>query len=47
MINNVAALERSDNVAARDHAFAVRKRGYPHRVVIVQETELRRTWQPT
>jgi len=25
---NVAALERSDNVADRDHAFAVLKRGY-------------------
>ena len=25
---NVAALERSDNVADRDHAFAMLKRGY-------------------
>jgi hypothetical protein len=37
---NVAALERSDNVAD-SHAFAVLKRGYPCRVVIVQETEMR------
>ena len=28
---NVAALEWSDNVADRDHAFAVLKRGYPAR----------------
>jgi hypothetical protein len=34
---NVAALERSDNVADRDHAFAELKRGYPHRVVIWQK----------
>jgi hypothetical protein len=27
-------LERSDNVADSDHAFAVLKRGYTHRVVI-------------
>ena len=26
---NVAALERSDNVAGRSHAFAALKRGYP------------------
>ena len=26
---NVAALERSDNVASRGHAFAVLTRGYP------------------
>ena len=26
---NVAALERSDNVAHRGHAFALLKRGYP------------------
>jgi hypothetical protein len=31
----VAALERSDNVADRDHAFAVLKRGYPRRKVIL------------
>jgi len=28
---NVAALERSDNVADRSHAFAVLKRGYTRR----------------
>ena len=38
---NVAALERSDNVADRSHAFAVLKRGYPRRAVIVQEREMR------
>ena len=31
---NVAALERSDNVAKSDHAFAMLKRGYPSRAVI-------------
>jgi hypothetical protein len=34
----VAALERSDKVAGRGHVFAVLKRGYTHRAVIVQET---------
>ena len=33
-ICNVAALERSDNVAKSDHAFAMLKRGYPSRAVI-------------
>jgi hypothetical protein len=33
----VAALERSDNVADRGHAFAVLKRGYTRRTVIVQD----------
>jgi len=28
---NVAALERSDNVARHGHAFALLKRGYPAR----------------
>jgi hypothetical protein len=37
---NVAALERSANVADRHHAFAVLKRGYPRRVVIVRKMEL-------
>jgi hypothetical protein len=37
---NVAALERSDNVADSDHAFAMLKRGYPRRLVIVQESEM-------
>ena len=31
---NVAALERSDNVADRSHAFAVLKRGYTRRFLI-------------
>jgi len=34
---NAAALERSDNVADSDHAFAELKRGYPRRVVIWQK----------
>ena len=38
---NVAALERSDNVADCSHAFAGLKRGYPRRVVIVQESDMR------
>ena len=38
---NVAALERSDNVADRGHAFAELKRGYTHQAVIVQESEMR------
>jgi hypothetical protein len=33
-ICNVAALERSDNVAKSDHAFAMLKRGYPSRAVM-------------
>ena len=33
-------MERSDNVADRDHAFAVLKRGYPRRVVIVKRGEM-------
>jgi hypothetical protein len=33
-------LERSDNVADSDHAFAMLKRGYPRRLVIVQESEM-------
>ena len=37
VFRNVAALERSDNVAESGHAFAVLKRGYTLRVVIVQE----------
>ena len=36
----VAALERSDNEAARDHAFAVLKRGYPRRKIIVQKRKV-------
>jgi len=36
-----AALERSDNVANRGHAFAVLKRGYTRRAVIGQESEMR------
>jgi hypothetical protein len=32
-------LERSDNVADRDHAFAVLKRGYPRRKVILQKVK--------
>ena len=36
---NVAALERSDNVADRGHAFALLKRGYPRRIVLGQETD--------
>jgi hypothetical protein len=35
----VAALERSDNVANRSHAFAVLKRGYHHR-----DTRASRPW---
>ena len=38
---NVAALERSDNVADPCHAFAGLKRGYSHRAGTVQETEMR------
>jgi hypothetical protein len=38
---SVAALERSDNVADSDHAFAVLKRGYARREVIVQRSEMR------
>jgi len=38
---NVAALERSDNVADRDHAFAMLKRGYPGRAVMVPKREMR------
>jgi hypothetical protein len=34
-------LEQSDNVADSDHAFAVLKRGYPGRKVIVQKNEMR------
>jgi hypothetical protein len=34
-------LEQSDNVAERDHAFAMLKRGYTRRAVIGPETELR------
>jgi len=34
---NVAALERSDNVADSDHAFAELNRGYTHRIVIWQK----------
>jgi hypothetical protein len=37
----VAALERSDNVANRGHAFSVLKRGYFHREVTTQESEIR------
>jgi len=37
----LAALEQSDNVADSDHAFAVLKRGYPCRKVIVQKNEMR------
>ena len=37
----VAALERSDNVADRSHAFAVLKRGHTRRAVIGQERETR------
>ena len=35
----VAALEQSDKVADRDHAFAVLKRGYPRRKVILQKVK--------
>jgi len=34
-------LERSDNATVRGHAFAVLKRGYTRRAVIVQESEMR------
>jgi len=38
---NVAALERSDNVADRGHAFALLKRGYTRRTVLGPESEMR------
>ena len=38
---NVAALEQSDNVADRGHAFATLKRGYTRRAVIGPESEMR------
>jgi hypothetical protein len=38
---DVAALERSDNVADRGHAFAVLNRGYTRRTAMAQESELR------
>jgi hypothetical protein len=39
---NVAALERSDNVADSDHAFAMLKRGYLlRREVIVPKSGIR------
>jgi hypothetical protein len=43
---NVAALERSDNVADRGHAFAVLKRGYTHREVLIRKTEMRGAARP-
>ena len=33
-------LERSANVADRDHAFAMLKRGYPRQAFIVRKTEM-------
>jgi hypothetical protein len=38
---NVAALERSDNVADNGHAFAMLKRGYTNGAVLMHETEIR------
>jgi len=38
---HVAALERSDNVADLDHAFAVLKRGYTGRPATVQRSDMR------
>jgi hypothetical protein len=40
-------LERSDNVADGGHAFAVLKRGYTLRVVLVRKVPLARSLGPT
>ena len=37
---NVAALERSDNVADSGHAFAMLKRGYTREAVLIHESEM-------
>ena len=36
---NVAALERSDNVARRGHAFARLKRGYSRNVAVLERSD--------